>query len=250
MLDEAGHVILGSSGIAYTRGQDDHPSDSGQFGVQLMYLAGWLNNTELGAYFINYHEKAPMVLYGPDRTYYLAYADNVRLWGASFGTQIGDANVSGEISYRLDYPVQVSGGYEFADVLQAQISSIYYYGSTFYCDQVAMQGEVGFVRALGVDEDRLSKDRHAWGFQIGITPKWYQVISGLDVDLPLSFACNVDGRAVNAAFTEKADKGSIGLKFTYKNSYVFNIKYVDFFNSSRNARSDRDYLAMDISYSF
>jgi hypothetical protein len=103
---------------------------------------------------------------------------------------------------------------------------------------------------MGVDEDRLSKDQYAWGFTVGFTPKWYQVISGLDIDFPISFNVNPDGSSVNSTFTEKSDKGSIGLKFTYRSVYNFNIKYVDYFNSSRNARSDRDYLAFDLSYTF
>ncbi|MDX9786879.1 MAG: DUF1302 family protein [Desulfobacterales bacterium] len=69
-LDEAGYLILGRG---LTRGTDDEASDSGQFGVSLMYLAEWLNNTEFGIYYINYHEKSPAVAYGPNKTYYLTF---------------------------------------------------------------------------------------------------------------------------------------------------------------------------------
>ncbi|MDR3417373.1 MAG: DUF1302 family protein [Nevskia sp.] len=38
------------------------PPDGGQYGVRLSYLADWLNDgTELGAYFMNYHSRAPYI---------------------------------------------------------------------------------------------------------------------------------------------------------------------------------------------
>ena len=43
------------------RGGDRNPSDSGQFGVALRYLAEQLNETEFGFYFVNYHSRLPTV---------------------------------------------------------------------------------------------------------------------------------------------------------------------------------------------
>ena len=67
MIDDAGHRILvpvGAIGQTLTidRTQDKHPRNSGQWGVAMRYLAEGLNNTEFGAYFLNYHEKIPMLV--------------------------------------------------------------------------------------------------------------------------------------------------------------------------------------------
>jgi hypothetical protein len=39
--------------------EDEDPSDDGQYGVALRYVAEALNETEFGLYFANYHEKTP-----------------------------------------------------------------------------------------------------------------------------------------------------------------------------------------------
>jgi hypothetical protein len=41
------------------RGPDRNPSDNGQYGVALRYLATQFNNTEFGLYFMNYHSRVP-----------------------------------------------------------------------------------------------------------------------------------------------------------------------------------------------
>ncbi|MCY4469652.1 MAG: DUF1302 domain-containing protein [Thiotrichales bacterium] len=43
------------------RGPDRTPSDSGQWGLALRYLAEDFNDTELGFYYINYHSRLPVV---------------------------------------------------------------------------------------------------------------------------------------------------------------------------------------------
>ena len=44
-----------------SRGPDRTPDDSGQWGLALRYFAEELNNTEFGAYYINYHSRLPTV---------------------------------------------------------------------------------------------------------------------------------------------------------------------------------------------
>lgn len=62
------HVYLGFGAVAdsaplgaISRGQDNEPSDSGQYGVNLKWLAEHLNNTEFGVYFMNYHSRLPAI---------------------------------------------------------------------------------------------------------------------------------------------------------------------------------------------
>ncbi len=64
-LDSAGERILMqvAPGINSTidRIGDDDASNSGQWGVALRYVADSLNGTEFGLYFVNYHEKMPIL---------------------------------------------------------------------------------------------------------------------------------------------------------------------------------------------
>lgn len=109
------------------RAADRDPSDDGQYGVALRYLAKGFNNTEFGLYHINYHSRIPLfsgikgtvssaLTGGPlaaavghtgTANYFAEYPEDIRLYGLSFSTQ-GPAGIAlqGEYSYRPNLPVQ------------------------------------------------------------------------------------------------------------------------------------------------
>lgn len=121
-------------------GSDLNARDDGQFGVAFRYIAEELNQTEFGFYFINYHTKEPQV--AVDLTDYQgvdysaiesalgsfsqyasamatidaasnavarrAYVEDVRVYGLSFNTTVGEASVFGELSYRPNLPIGIS----------------------------------------------------------------------------------------------------------------------------------------------
>ncbi|UVE19265.1 DUF1302 domain-containing protein [Pseudomonas sp. LS44] len=123
-------------------GPDIEARDDGQFGVAFRYVAEQLNSTEFGAYFVNYHAKEPQVavdlsgyegvdmatlgavaagLGAPGAEFGLAtldvasnaqarrdYVEDIRMYGLSFNTTLGDASVSGEVAYRPNAPISIS----------------------------------------------------------------------------------------------------------------------------------------------
>ena len=120
------------------RAADRNPSDNGQWGIALRYLASELNNTEFGVYYMNYHSRIPLfsgikgtptsVLTGGPltpticgnaalrslchtgtATYFAEFPEDIRLVGFSFNTA-GPFGVAlqGEYSYRSNLPVQYS----------------------------------------------------------------------------------------------------------------------------------------------
>jgi hypothetical protein len=55
-------AISDSSGLgAITRGEDREPGESGQYGVNLRYVAHGLADTEFGLYYMNYHSRLPVI---------------------------------------------------------------------------------------------------------------------------------------------------------------------------------------------
>ena len=129
------------------RTADRNPSDSGQYGVAMHYLANNFNNTEFGVYFMNYHSRTPIlsavtgtttsVLTGGPliqsicgvaalralcatgtANYFAEYPENIRLFGLSFNTA-GPWGVAlqGEYSYRPNQPLQLAG----AEVILASL---------------------------------------------------------------------------------------------------------------------------------
>ncbi|MGB3726771.1 MAG: DUF1302 domain-containing protein [Glaciecola sp.] len=115
----------------------DEASDSGQYGVKLTWFASDLNETEFGFYHINYHSQRPLVsgvtsnfgsdaiaadigtiLASPVTRENLTdlnaftksrffYPEDIKLYGLSFNTTVGETAVAGEFAYRQDEPLQI-----------------------------------------------------------------------------------------------------------------------------------------------
>jgi hypothetical protein len=134
-------------GVIVRRGADRDARDSGQFGVSFKYMFDPLD-TEFGAYFMNYHSRAPIFsghgapasaysatglvgsLVGSgvplavarnlaptllplqvagNSSYYVEYPEDIRLYGLSFSTTLPTGTAwSGEVSYRPNAPVQLN----------------------------------------------------------------------------------------------------------------------------------------------
>ncbi|MDX2321611.1 MAG: DUF1302 domain-containing protein [Moritella sp.] len=140
---------LYDAGIYASRGTDEIASDDGQFGVAFKYYAESLNATEFGLYYMNYHSRLPYAsaeageyngagsigkpfipigttplppgvdpaTYNPN--YHTVYPEDIQLFGLSFNTTVAEWAVSGEISHRLDMPLQING----ADLLASALSA-------------------------------------------------------------------------------------------------------------------------------
>ncbi|MBI5443159.1 MAG: DUF1302 domain-containing protein [Deltaproteobacteria bacterium] len=314
MIDDAGnHILVPVAEIGQTltidRTSDEHPRDSGQWGVALRYLADWLKNTEFGAYYVNYHEKIPMLIgkagggsfsqpfgsfqnlpVAPGVTlgqvdpataaqldfvdtfsYHLEYAEDVKLYGASFSTVLGGANVAGEFSYRHGLPVKVKDAnpanilgftYQEANVIQAQLSGIYVFGGGSLWDNCTFTGEAGFNRVNGIGSDAFftdktgypfkSNDKFAWGYVAKFAFDYYQVLTGLDLQVPVTYRGNVNGvSSVPGTFAEGQDSLGVSFDFTYQGVYKIGIGYTGFFGGHhKNPKADRDFVSMNLKYTF
>lgn len=91
---------LGKGHDAYGLVQNN-PKDGGQWGVALRYQPSG-TSLNLGAYAINYHDKAPNFSINADGKGNVgwAFAENRRLYGISANMPIGDWAVGTELSYR------------------------------------------------------------------------------------------------------------------------------------------------------
>lgn len=115
----------------------DEASDSGQYGVKLSWFAQELNDTEFGFYHINYHSTRPVVSgvtsdftaagigadlgiiasttitrdnltdLGAFTKSRFAYPEDIKLYGVSFNTTVGETALAGEFAYRQDEPLQI-----------------------------------------------------------------------------------------------------------------------------------------------
>ncbi len=83
-------------------------------------------------------------------------------------------------------------------------------------------------RASYTGIDKVSKD--FTGLALNFTPTWFQVMPGVDMSLPASYAVGLSGNAaVQSGGNKHAGNYGIGLAFDVYQKYRFDIKYVDFF---------------------
>lgn len=134
-------------GVIVRRDGDRDARDGGQFGVAFRYMFEPLD-TEFGAYFMNYHSRAPIfsgkggpasaysaaglvgrlmanglsqaqavalaptllpLVVAGNSSYYVEYPEDIRLYGLSFSTTLPTGTAwSGEVSYRPNAPVQLN----------------------------------------------------------------------------------------------------------------------------------------------
>lgn len=103
-------------GAAIMRLPDRTPDGDGQYGVALRYFSPELNDTEFGFYFLNYHSRLPFISGFALTTsapssgrYFIEYPEDIRLYGLSFNTTLGDSGIAlqGEVSYRDNVPLQI-----------------------------------------------------------------------------------------------------------------------------------------------
>ncbi|MGY2196770.1 DUF1302 domain-containing protein [Pseudomonas gingeri] len=140
----ANGVDVNSEGVLVRRGADRDARDSGQFGVAFHYNFEPLD-TEFGAYFMNYHSRAPIfsaqgapqsaytgatpglppqlrpLVVAGNSNYFIEYPEDIRLYGLSFSTTLPTGTAwSGELSYRPNAPVQLNS----TDILYAGVRPI------------------------------------------------------------------------------------------------------------------------------
>ncbi|MBV7572822.1 DUF1302 domain-containing protein [Pseudomonas sp. PDM32] len=127
-------VDVNEEGVLVRRGPDRDARDGGQWGASFKYMFDPLD-TEFGAYFMNYHSRAPIfsatgapqsvynsalglpaafarlapLLVAGNSQYFIEYPEDIRLYGLSFSTTLPTGTAwSGEISYRPNAPVQLN----------------------------------------------------------------------------------------------------------------------------------------------
>ncbi|MFK8329691.1 DUF1302 domain-containing protein [Pseudomonas sp. BJa5] len=161
-------VDINQEGVLVDRGPDRDARDSGQFGVAMRYMFEPLD-TEFGAYFMNYHSRAPIfsatgaapsvyaglgrlpaslqalapLIVAGNSQYFVEYPEDIRLYGLSFSTTLPTGTAwSGEISYRPNAPVQLNT----TDILYSGVTPIPGFGNASLLKGVPGQDQHGYTR--------------------------------------------------------------------------------------------------------
>lgn len=291
----AGDSVPLFSGLGTTI-QREKP-DEGQYGIALRYLAEELNNTEFGLYALKFNDFLPTVqfvpatLFGPaglgNDNVTLRHFEDIELYGMSFGTVVGDTNVSGEFNYRHGQPVRIGNPYgalyySKADTLQTQLSAIHIFGQSRFWDNLVMTGEIANFRVLNLHDDDIASflvagngttlndeqgavhgDDSASSLVVRFAADYFSIASGLDMKVTATYRNDFDGDSpMLGGFNEGIEVLGLQADFSYLNQHSFGASYTAFltdpadivsdFNELQinHYNADRDYLALYYKYSF
>lgn len=275
----------------FLRQNDINARDSGQGGLQLRYR---FTDVEVGLFAARYHDKTPSFYLTLDPTTFTpsglvhAYAEDIKTYGASFSSVVGSVNIAGEMSVRHNVPlvsdpqVIVSGAADNADraayavgkTAHAQLSAVYLLETTSLWEGGVLLAEVAWNRRLSIDRNAAALDpnttRDATAFRIVFSPAYYQVLPGLDINIPIGLGYNPDGKssaifAFNGGVKHGGDF-SIGLTGEYEQVWQFGLNYVHYigrensfltppnspaaFLSYDQSLRDRNFLSLNIKRTF
>lgn len=267
--------VLGSMTPAFSHGQDDKAKNSGQGGAQMRWRPAG-GDTEYGFYALNYHTKTPWVIANfADGTFRFGYPENIRLYGTSFSTTVGDAGVAGEFSVRNNNALTSQGATDYSGITRgntahAQVSVLYALSGSPLWDSAQVAAEVAWNRVLSVKQARANLDpeatRDAWGFRVLFEPTWYQVLPAFDLSMPINIGYAPKGRsAVAPVGTDKGGDITIGLNGEYAKQWKLGLAYTHYYgkeapmldgsvgrynNLFKQSSKDRNFIAFNVQRTF
>ncbi|MFN3984542.1 MAG: DUF1302 domain-containing protein [Rhodocyclaceae bacterium] len=281
--------LLAGPGVLWRKIADVTPRDSGQGGLQLRITPDG-SDIEYGLYVARYHAKTPSGFYFDPVTESIrtVYGEGIRTFGASATTSIGQLNLATEVSLRKNAPLNSDPvisigqtadnrgniGYAVGNTAHANLSGIYVLQPGALWGGGAVVAELAWNRVLSVDKNREALDpnttRDAWGMRMIFAPAYFQVLPGLDLEVPIGLGYNLKGRSgAIGNFNGGASRGgdlSLGVNGTYQNTWKFGANYVHFFGgefsfvtpqnspgpvlSFKQTRKDRNFVSFHLQRSF
>ncbi|SFV05585.1 DUF1302 domain-containing protein [Pseudoduganella namucuonensis] len=291
----------GSGAPAFLTIADMKTKDSGQGGAQLKFTPAG-SDIELGLYAARYHDKTPYFYLGfapafppgAPATVQAVYAQGIKTYGVSASTVLGGFNVAAELSVRRNTPLVSdptpnflsrrgvgipadNGGnpaYAVGNTAHANLSAIYVLPTNSLFEGGALLGELAWNRRtsvsfLGSLDPNTTRD--ATSMRMIFEPAFYQVVTGLDLTVPIGLGYNIDGRSSSVFnFNGGSAHGgdfNIGVSGSYQQDWKFGISYVRFLGSTgtflknnpatnmpilsyAQSLKDRNYISLNIKRAF
>lgn len=291
ILDKGGERLIAATPngpfTVLRRDADTEAKNSGQFGAQLKYRPDG-DGGEWGFYAVRFHSPNPIVYqHFNSGQYNLVYPEGIKAYGLSFSTTVGGLQVSSEGSVRDNMPFQAPGGavkffaptnadnsgnpaYAVGRSAHVQVSWIYNMPRTPLWESAFFLGEIAWNRRLSISKNpsqlNPTSTRDASAIWLSLQPKYFQVLSGLDLTVPITLTYGINGKSSVVDFSPSAPQhgGSvtIGLVGNYRNTWTSTLNYTHFYgpggqlldqkfnNAYLNVWKDRDFVSLSVQRTF
>lgn len=281
-VDDGGEQLFTPLGLL-PRGADLQGRDSGQGGAQVRYKVG---DMEYGLYAARFHDKFPQFYVRPlSGDYAVVYGQDIKTYGASVSTVLGDTNVAAEVSIRRNAPLAAVGNvvvaldptadgrynplYPVGNTFHAQASAIHVFPANPLWQGASFLGEIAFNRRVSVTKnaDQLDPNttRDATSMRFIFQPEYFQVMPGVDLQVPIGVGWGISGRTsvLGTGFSpENGGDISIGVKADYQKTWQGSLTYTHFYGrtgaivnplsqlSFDQLHKDRDFISLSIQRTF
>lgn len=295
-VDAGGNVVFfpdifggGPAPLVLRRNSDIKGSNSGQGGVQLKIRHG---DMEYGLYATRHHDKTPQFYFHPvdpnvgASSYRLVFAEDIETYGFSVSTVVGDTNVATELSYRRNSPLMAIGNVvlDFAGNGDGDDNALYPVGRTWHLNVSAISvfaanplwqgaslvGEfaINYRDSITKNADQLdpNANRTASAVRAIFTPEYFQVLPGVDLQVPIGIGYGIDGRSsvlgAGAMPPEHGGDVSIGVKADVNRIWQTSLSFTHYFGEATGVvdptgalsygqmHRDRDFVSFAIQRTF
>lgn len=278
-------------------GTPNKPKTNGDWGIKASWRPEAFDAT-LGIYYREYTDKMPQIVAGgfqpglPVPTdVRFSYLEGAKLLGVSMAKEIGGVSVGAELTYRqngglLMAPTTVVGQEPRGNTVHALVNGLVLLPPNSLWNSASIATEVTYSRLSsvtanaqnynGVGYGCASGDKmdgcatnDNWGFSIKFEPSWSQVISGVDLKMPIVYQTGLSGNSpVLFGGYEGNGNYSVGLTADVKNKYTISLNYNGYFTKYKDATnalgqpsigavngigylgSDRDWVSLTLKTTF
>lgn len=253
----------------------EYPEDIQVFGVSFNTALDKLGASLQGEY--SYHKDTPIQI------------DDVELLVAAL-SPLGDLNSAfkdNQITNGSAAPLSTYiPGYVEKDVSQLQMTMTKLFGPTFGANQLTMVGEAGMTYVHGMphkskmrlespgtyvtgnsaqadpggvhagkpaENDDAFVNATSWGYRMVAKLDFNDAIGAVTLSPRIAWAHDVDGNspAPGGNFIEERKAITYGIGASYQSTWSADLSYTDYFGADRyNLLNDRDFVALNIKYSF
>lgn len=296
-VDAGGEVVFfpdlffgsGPAPLTLLRDRDISARNSGQGGIQLKIRH---EDTEYGIYASRHHDKTPQFYFRPvdpgvgPSSYALVFAEDIETYGLSMSTLLGETNVAAELSYRRNTPLMAPGNvvFDFAGTGNGSDNPLYPVGNTTHLnisaisvlsanslwDGASFIGEFAFNYRNKITKNAAQLDpnatRSAAAMRFIFQPEYFQVLPGVDLQVPIGVGYGIDGRSsvlgAGAMPPEHGGDISIGLKADIYKTWQASMNFTHYFGdaggvvdpagnlSYKQMHKDRDFIAVSVMRAF
>lgn len=204
--------------------------------------------------------------------YAISYAEDIHLWGMSYSTVVGKANVSGEISYRENAPIlrgDIIRTTDREELWHAHVNTIMLFEPNALWDSASLIAEVVAWHIPGREnfnehdmaDFEASKNRLAVhntangsGLSLLFMPEYRSVFQGVDLVVTFYTTYGIDGAMFTAGYKNHQGTTALGLTMKYLDAFEAGVSYATMYGDKddifQTMTHDRDNYSFNMKYSF